>query len=237
MDERPWWRQERRHVPAPPSYNNELVERRHLLPIVHPPIDHFANIKPRIRLPPKEPRKEGVKRVTMPLVREERPQGIRINANTYVPENPPSRHKMTSPHKIRLLQQERDSESRLDSWVGSKQHREYIDERNQLPQHSNLGDKSYKRVDNSSAFFNLKLHPKFNGNNQENRTTTSATPTSCSSPVSYEIKKKLQMLHLEQEGVVQLSTSKAGQLSWEDTTGHRTWNSTRKEIDRRDEDE
>ncbi|OQR87517.1 hypothetical protein ACHHYP_08695 [Achlya hypogyna] len=232
---RPWWRQERRHVPTPASRNNVLVERRHVLPVVHPVVDHFANIQTKVRPAPAEPRPEGVRRFAMPLVQEERPRGIRINANTYVPESLPSRHKMTSPHKIRLLQQARDFETRLESWMGSKHHREYIDERNQLPQHANLGDKNYHRVDDAAGFFNLKLHPKFNPTTAKSPEATARTRL-MDSPASYETKKKVQMLQLEKEGVGLLSTSKGGRLSWEETTGHRTWTS-RADRDTRVEDE
>ncbi|EQC38515.1 hypothetical protein SDRG_04222 [Saprolegnia diclina VS20] len=240
---RPWWRQERRHVPSPASRTNVLVERRHVLPVVHPVVDHFANIPTKIRPPPPEPRPEGVKRVAMPLVTEsERPRGIRINANTYVPQSPVQRHKMNSPHKIRLEQQARDYETRLESWMGSKQHREYIDERNQLPQHTNLGDKSYHRVDSSPGFFNLKLHPKFqtqnsdhnNNNNPSSSRGESSRRKLSESPMSYEMKKKVQMRLLEKESVGLLSTSKGATMSWEETTGLRTWTSrtdTRVEVD------
>mgnify|MGYP000729899442 CR=1 FL=1 len=51
------------------------------------------------QLAAEEQHRNLLKRFAMPVVTEtERPRGIRINANTYVPQSPVQRHKMNSPH-------------------------------------------------------------------------------------------------------------------------------------------
>ncbi|KAF0719724.1 Aste57867_846 [Aphanomyces stellatus] len=229
--DRPWWRQERRHLPPASSRNDELIERRHVLPVVHPVIDHFANIKP--KNPPiyKEPRTEGVKRLSMPPVPDDRPQGIsmKINASNYVPEKPLLRFKCSSPHVNAIAQGNRDIQAKLEKRMGEKKHRESLEERNMLA-YSSQGDKAYKRPECSPGYFHLQLHPRhlaINNNAIESSRRVASPDDGGSGHVhlqtSYELKKKVQMLHQEKAGVSLLSASKAGQLSWEEATGNRTW--------------
>ncbi|RHY29900.1 hypothetical protein DYB25_013465 [Aphanomyces astaci] len=200
---------------------------------------------------PKEPRTEGVKVIGMPPVVEDRSRGIStlVNGNNFVPTQPLVRYKVSTVHPNVLAQSQRDIQAKLETRMGAKKHRETLDERNMLT-YSALGDKSYKRPEHSPGFFNLQLHPRHMNNNAMDSSrrqqlldleddghgggNAKATQT------TYETKKKIQMLLEEKTGVTLLSTSKAGQLSWEDSTGNRTW--IKKDIkghpqDSREEDE
>ncbi|CAK4072856.1 unnamed protein product [Aphanomyces euteiches] len=242
--DRPWWRQERRHLPPAKARYDELVERRHVLPVVHPVIDHFANIKPKVPPIPKEPHPEGVKRIVMPPVVEDRPRGIsvEINANNFVPGKPVIRYKCTSPHPNAIAQAQRENLAKLEKRMGTKVPRAVVEERNLLPVCS-MGDKAYKRPECSPGFFHLQLHPRCLNNNALESPRQHHIDARASDHArihtSYEAKKKIHMLLEEKQGVTLLSTSKAGQLSWEETTGKRTW--TKKESaahhDNRHEDE
>ncbi|RHY33256.1 hypothetical protein DYB32_002208 [Aphanomyces invadans] len=113
--------------------------------------------------------------------------------------------------------------------MGEKKHREDLEERNMLALCS-LGDKSYKRPEHSPGFFNLQLHPRHlnigSNNDAMESSRRQATDMDNDDPgtphvqTTYETKKKIQMLLEEKAGVTLLSTSKAGQLSWEDSAIH-----------------
>jgi len=223
MDDKPWWRRERRHVPGACSRNDVLVERRHVLPVVRPVID--IPIRKSCYVPPKEPRKEGVKRMLIPLPPEEHVCSIHMVDNSAWHEQPKLRHKLNAPHAVGTAQRNRDMEVKLEKLMGIKKHTKSIEQRNLLP-FTALGDKTYKQVEQSSGFFSVRKNYNSTNNNSsfghdlDSRQCHDQRPTT-----TYEIKKKVSMLCQEKEGVAMLSTSKAGQLSWEEVTGNRTWKS------------
>ncbi|ETW07489.1 hypothetical protein H310_01997 [Aphanomyces invadans] len=201
--------------------------------------------------PPKEPRAEGVKLIGMPPVVEDRPRGIStaLNGSNFAPTQRFVRHKVSCVHPNAIAQSQRDIQAKLEKRMGEKKHREDLEERNMLALCS-LGDKSYKRPEHSPGFFNLQLHPRHlnigSNNDAMESSRRQATDMDNDDPgtphvqTTYETKKKIQMLLEEKAGVTLLSTSKAGQLSWEDCTGNRTWvkkTSNGPAQDGRDEDD